>query len=85
MHVAVSTVNESCAVRETRKAPSEVAAVAADPTDERTDEASTVIDTTRPDTVAGTDESGGAVVPDEEVGLPPQAPKAAPATITEAA
>ena len=66
VHVAVSTVNESCAVRAMRNVPRLVRVVAADPTEPSAE--SMVMETVRPETDAETDASDG-TLSDGDVGV----------------
>ena len=85
MQIAVSAENDEAPVRATRNDPSVVDTIAADPALASGEAASTVTETTRPDTVALADGRAGAVPPEEEVGLPPHAVDSPPIAMSEAA
>jgi hypothetical protein len=86
VHVAVSTVNESCALHATRHVPRLVRAVAADPVVLSGEAGSMVMDSVRPETDAETDASAGTLSDGDvgDVGVPPPQPASAPAARSDA-
>jgi hypothetical protein len=84
VQVAVSAVNDSSPVLDTRNLPSALWTIAAEPTAANGDAASIVTDTLRPLTVADTELSADADPEDGDVGLPPPHAAIAPAAATAA-
>jgi hypothetical protein len=80
----VRAVNASCPVCATRKIPSDVWAIAAEPTAESGEALSTVIEMTRPERVDGTTDIMGASVGLVGLLLPPH-PARAPTASSDAA
>lgn len=80
----VNAVNASCPVCATRKIPSGVCAIPAEPTAASGDAPSTVMEMTRPDTVEGTTVSMGTLLGPVGLLLPPQ-PARAPTASSDAA
>ena len=83
MHTAVMALNESCAIRATRKFPEPVCTSAAEPTDASGEPASTVSEIVLFVTPALIVDSAGMLLGD--VGLPPQLSRSAPMATKEAA
>ena len=83
VHVAVNAVSELAPVRESRKVPTEVCAMAIAPVEASAEPAPTGTVTARPLTLADTD-GNDCVFPDGPLGLPPH-PAATPIASTPAA